>query len=139
MKLNTTVKVEGNKVTLLFEEGDVLYNDRYWGKVDTILGFEYTVNDEGYVSTQIMVRDFNISRFPDRIRRHMTTEKIENFVIKGCDTDQEKYNALMKAGHNMRLISITPGKIKMLKMNRKSNPILKELRVLIKEKTCGVF
>lgn len=138
MKLNTTVKVEGNKVTLLFEEGDVLYNDRYWGQVDTILGFEYTVDDKGYVSTQIMVRDFDISRFPDCIRRHMTTEKIENFVIRGCDTDQEKCNALINAGHNMRLISIAPGKVKMPKMNRGFNPSLKELKGLVKEKAYGV-
>ena len=100
--------------TILFEEGTV--TDKGYFGTDVLLGFEYyEVKFDGTKHTlcNAMVRDYDIQRFPDKIRRHSTIMLLKDINIVGCSTEQEKYDWLIAKGCDMSLISLAySGKIK---------------------------
>ena len=93
--------------TILFEEGTVTEKG-YFG-TDVLLGFEYyEVKFDGTKHTlcNAMARDYDIQRFPDKIRRHSTIMLLKDINIVGCSTEQEKYDWLIAKGCDMSLISL---------------------------------
>lgn len=103
MEILTNKNENGITVSLLFDKDTVSQYSSYWHETDTVIGYEY----EFYISelfnsvvaiTKVMVED------NDGIRKHMTPASIEDYHIAGCNTNQEKYDWLLKAGHNMDLV-----------------------------------
>ena len=113
MKVTSRIKDGEYFVELLFDKEEVYYNCRYWNSFEHVLGFEYHIYNCEYLdnevefSVRVMIEDDDLTRFPDGIRRHQTTMPIQDFVIRGCNNNQEKYEWLLNAGHNMRNIGFS--------------------------------